>query len=138
MRGRLALAPAALVVEDELTCGRERGEGGPEQRVIEEQAAVDAEERCRAAHLRRGEDGELERAHAHALLREPRQFPLRAAERDQRLPRIGRHRAERNGSFGRHVGVHFGSGRLARRVERRREQTGADWPRLTFATRLGR
>jgi hypothetical protein len=100
--------------------------------VIEQEPTVDADERRRASHLGRREDGELEPIDADAPLVEPRQLPLCATEGDQRRTRIGRTRGEWGGSVGRHVGVHVGSRRLVRSVERRSERIGWDSPFLVF------
>jgi hypothetical protein len=66
-RGRRSLrcAAPALIVQDQLASLGQWRERWPEEIVIEQQSAVDADERSRAAYLRREIDGELETACAN-------------------------------------------------------------------------
>jgi hypothetical protein len=56
----LRRATSALIVQDELPPLSERSQCGPEETVIEQQAAIHAHERCCTGYLWREEYGELE------------------------------------------------------------------------------
>jgi hypothetical protein len=64
-RGGLRRATPALIVKNQLASLGQRRERWPEESVIEQQSAVDADERSGAAYLRREIDGELETACAN-------------------------------------------------------------------------
>jgi hypothetical protein len=61
-RWRLGRTSAALIVQDQLPMVSERGKGGPQQIVIEEQPAVYADKRNGAGFLRREKHGKVEPA----------------------------------------------------------------------------
>jgi hypothetical protein len=102
--GSLALSASALIVEDQLAAPGERRECRPEEGVIEQQSAVDADERGRASDGRRGEYCELEPPRDDAALYESRGVRDRATEAEISL-------ALRNGDH----------------VRRRETRTRAEW-----------
>jgi hypothetical protein len=68
----LRRSASSLIVEDELTRVSERRECGPKQVVVEQQAAIHADERHGTAYFRREVDGEFESACAYGALGQAR------------------------------------------------------------------